>query len=95
MVKQHMLPPGMYKEAEETAQQVLNALTNDNVLVDYVALIAAVDAYVSSTPFPAEGIKSFYQKIHNSPPPHSTWGEFLIGIEAMASDIGQTLTLRG
>ena len=81
-ITQWMLPPGAWKEAEETAQRLLDALTKDNLLVDFVALEAACRAYLLRSEFPAQGLAKFYQQVHGIDSPHSTWEEF----EASSAD---------
>lgn len=49
---QYFLPPGMWKDAEEGAQKLLDALPKENLLIDFVALMAALQAYLLHSEFP-------------------------------------------
>ena len=92
--KQYSLPPGMWREAEVDAQRLLDALTKDNPLIDFVAAMAALEALVLNTEFPAEGMENFFQQVHGTSAPHSTWDEFDAGSREFISHIASGLKFR-
>ena len=91
---QYCLPPGMWKEAAVDAQRLLDALTKDNPLIDFVAAFAALEALMLNTEFPAEGIEKFYQEFHGTSAPYLTWDEYDAGSRELISHIASGLKFR-
>ncbi len=89
------------EEAQDSAIDILNALSSSNPIVDFIALQIAAKTYVASTPFPTAGLRRFDRKIHDHRDvPSHDWEEFMASselgtaISQLASELGLTDFIR-
>ena len=98
---QLVLTTEIMEEAQDSAIDVLNALSSSNPIVDFIALQIAVKTYAASTPFPVQGLRQFNRKIYDfMGTPSDGWGVFAAspGLESainqLASEVGLTDFIR-
>ena len=75
---QYVIPPGMAEESAEVAQRLIDALPKENLIIDFVALMAAFQTYIMHSEYPKDSFAD-------------SWEEFAIGHEDQIGWIAHSL----